>query len=64
MKRFGRVLYLIFCIVVAMIGYEIHSSVILAIINFIFAPLALIWFLISHQICLSVIKEVFSFILK
>mgnify|MGYP003624172426 FL=1 len=55
-----RILYTLFCVAISMIGYTIHGSLIWAILNFIFAPIALIKWLIYHEITLNIIKETFS----
>lgn len=52
---------LIFCTIVAMVGYEIHHSTFWAIIDFIFAPVAVIKWLVYHELTLNVIKGAFSF---
>lgn len=53
--------YTLFCILTAMVGYTINNnSLFWAIVDFIFAPIALIKWLIFHEITLSVIKHTFT----
>lgn len=54
------VLYVIFCVLIAMIGYTIHHSFGWAIVDFFFAPIALCKWLICKQITMSIIKLTFS----
>jgi hypothetical protein len=49
-----------FCVITAMIGYHIHGSLFWAIMDFIFAPFAVVKWLIYHQVTLDVIKQTFS----
>jgi hypothetical protein len=51
-------------LVTAMIGHTIHHSVIWAVIDFIFWPVALVKWLVCHEITLSVIKRTFGFFLN
>ena len=64
MKRFGNLLWGIFSIGTAIVGYEIHSSIFWSIMDFLFSPLAWAKWLVCHQISISVIKSAFSFFLK
>lgn len=54
-------IYTLICTASAMIGYTIHGSIFYAIINFIFAPISIVYWLISHQLTFEVIKETFKF---
>lgn len=56
--------YFLFAIGTAMIGYNIHDSIFWSFIDFFFAPLVWIKWLIMHQVNLSIIKETFNFFLK
>lgn len=64
MENLGYLVYLIFCVAIAMVGYQIHSSVFWAIVDFFFSPLALIKWLVCHEINISIIKETFEFLLN
>lgn len=64
MKSLGQLLYLLTCIATAMVGYTIHNSITWSIIDFIFTPLALIKWVICHEINLTIINETFNFLLK
>ena len=56
----GGILYTIFCVLTAMIGYTIHVSLFWAIVDFLFCPLAWAKWLICHEVTLSVIKQTFT----
>lgn len=64
MKRISGLLYFLFQIAVAMVGYHMHNDILWAIFDFIFAPLVAIYWLVTHQINLTLIKETFEFLLK
>jgi len=55
-----KLLYLVLSVMTAMVGYTIHGSVCWAIVDFFFTPIAIIKWLICHELTLSVIKETFS----
>jgi len=52
--------YTIFAVCTAMIGYTIHNSVFWSIVDFFFAPIAWIKWLICHEVTLKIIKETFN----
>ena len=56
----GRLLYIVFAACISMIGYTINNSLAWAIVNYLFAPLSLIKWMICHEITLNVIKTTFS----
>ena len=60
----GKLIYTLFCIFTAIVGYAIHHSIFYAIINFIFAPIAWVYWLICQDVNLTVIQNAFSFFLK
>jgi hypothetical protein len=60
----ANLIYLLFCVAAAMVGYTIHGSICWSIVDFFFWPLALIKWLICHQINLTVIKHTFGFLLS
>jgi hypothetical protein len=68
--RLGNVLYFLFAICTAMIGYHYNthinsvSPLFFAIMDFFFAPFAWLKWLICQQVNLSLIKETFSFFLS
>jgi hypothetical protein len=53
-------LYTVFSILTAMVGYTIHGSIFWSIIDFFFTPIAIIKWIICHEITLTVIKETFN----
>lgn len=55
-----KLLYLVFCILTAMIGHTIHNSIFWSIVDFFFTPLAWIKWIILHQVTLEVIKNTFA----
>lgn len=61
MEELEKALYTIFCILTAMIGYTIHRSLFWAIIDLLFAPIAICKWLVCHQLTLNVIHNTFSF---
>lgn len=59
-RKFGGLIWLVFDLLTAMIGYTIHHSIFYSIINFIFSPLAWCYWLITHNVDMTVIRETFS----
>lgn len=53
---------LLFSVAVAMIGYTIHGSLFWSIVDFCFSPLALVKWLVCHEISLHVIQQTFAFL--
>jgi len=64
MKGIGQLLYTVVCVCTAMVGYEIHGSVFWSIMDFIFAPIAIVYWLIIHELTLDVIQHSFSWFFK
>ncbi len=54
----------LFSIAIAKIGYVIHGSLFWAIVDFIFSPIALLKWIITEEITLSVIKQAFHWFFK
>ncbi len=63
-NKMKDMIYFIFCVATAMIGYNIHKSLLWSIFDFLFAPFVWAKWLIMQQVNLSIIKETFSFFLK
>ncbi len=63
MKAFYQIFWLIMATCSAMTGFQIHHSIAWACVDFLFWPVALIKWLICHQINLSLIQATFSFFL-
>lgn len=59
-----KLIYFIFSVLTAMIGYTIHQSFFWSIIDFFFTPLAWIKWLLWHEVTLTVIKETFTWFFK
>ncbi|GGG60711.1 hypothetical protein [Hymenobacter glacieicola] len=59
-----QLIVLLFSVAVAMIGYTIHGSIFWSIVDFIFSPIALIKWLICHELTLTVLHQTFDFLLK
>lgn len=55
-----KTLYFIFSVLMAMIGYTIHGSIFWSIMDFLFSAIALVKWIICHEITLTVIKETFT----
>lgn len=55
-----KLIYLIVCVMTAMVGYQIHRSIFWAVIDFIFTPIALVKWLICHEITSEVIANTFD----
>ena len=53
-------IYMVFSVLTAMIGYTIHGSLFWSFMDFVFTPFAWIKWLIMHQVTMSVIKNTFS----
>lgn len=60
MKVLGSLVYTLFCVCTAIIGYSIHGNFFYAVLNFFFAPLSWIVWLIGHDINWSGIKAAFN----
>jgi len=56
-----RIIYTLFCIATSMIGYQIHGNVFYSIVDFLFTPIAWMWWLIGRDVNISIIKDTFSF---
>lgn len=46
---------------IAMIGYTIHGSLFWSVVDFLFSPIALVKWLICHEITLAIVQQTFSF---
>ena len=57
----NSLLGLLFAAATAMVGYHIHGSIFWSIVDFIFSPIAIIKWLICHELTLAVLKDTFSF---
>ena len=51
----------IFSTLVAMVGYHMHGSALWTIADFIFSPIALLKWLVCHELTMTVIRDTFSF---
>jgi len=49
-------------ILTAMVGFTIHGSIFWACMDFIFWPVALCYWLVTHQLTASVVKITFAFL--
>lgn len=59
-----KILWMVFNVGTALVGFQIHSSIVWSICDFIFSPLAWAKWLIYHEVSVSVIKSTFGFFLK
>jgi len=55
-----KVVPLIFGLLTAIVGYEIHSSIFWSIVDFLLFPLVWIKWIILHEVTLSIIKGAFD----
>ena len=55
-------LIIVFKTMIAMIGYTIHGSIFWSVIDFIFSPIALVKWIICHELTMTVIKTTFAFL--
>lgn len=53
-------LYSIFSVCIAIIGYQIHHSLLWAFVDLLFAPIVLLKWAICHEINLTIIQQAFS----
>lgn len=60
MNTIGRIIYFLFTLATAMIGYTIHSSLFWSIMDYFFAPLTWAKWLICHEVNMVIIKQTFS----
>lgn len=58
----NKLLLLLFKISICMIGYTIHGSIFWSIMDFIFSPIALIKWLVCHEITFAIIQQSFLFL--
>ena len=49
-------------VLTAMVGYTIHSSLGWALVDFFFWPVAICYWLVTHQLTLTVVKNTFAFL--
>lgn len=63
-NRLSRFIYLICAVCTSIIGYNIHNSLFWSIMDFLFMPITWLYWLVTKQINLSIIKEAFSFFLN
>ena len=55
-----KLLYFIFSLITAMIGYAIHGSLFWSVMDFFFTPFAWAKWLICHEVNLTIIKGSFT----
>lgn len=53
-------MYLIVCVLTSMVGYTIHGSLFWSIIDFLFAPIAIVKWIVCKEMTLEVIKQTFE----
>ncbi len=61
MKTIFSLIYLLFCTCTAIVGSNIHHSIFWSIVNFFFAPLSIIKWLIFKEINMHIIQHSFDF---
>ena len=55
-----KILYPIFCILTSIVGNNIHGSIFWSIVDFFFAPIAIIKWLIYKELTMKVIESSFT----
>ena len=60
-KEFGRLLYTLFSVITAMVGYQIHNSLFWSIVDFFVSPLAWTKWFVCHEVNMTLIKQTFEF---
>lgn len=60
MNTLGRIIYFLFTLATAMIGYTIHNSLFWSIVDYFFAPITWVKWLIYHEVNMVIIKQTFS----
>ena len=60
-RRLSELLYFIFSVCTGMIGKQIHGSTGWAMVDFFFAPLVWVKWLLCHEVTMSIIKNTFAF---
>jgi len=64
MKQLSELIYTLFCLATAMVGYYRHGSILCSIIDFILAPLVWCKWLLLHQVNITMIKHTFEFFIQ
>lgn len=62
--RDNSLLLTLFSVFTAIIGVELHTLNIWTVIDFIFAPIVFIYWLLTHQVTIQIIKDSFDFLYK
>ncbi len=57
-----KVIWAIWGVLVAMVGYTIHGSVFWSIVDFFFSVIAPLKWIICHEVTFAIIKQTFSFL--
>jgi len=60
MNTLGQIIYFLFTLATAMIGYTIHNSLFWSIVDYFFAPITWVKWLIYHEVNMVIIKQTFS----
>lgn len=64
MSELLKILYLIFCVAIAKIGYCMHGSILWSIFDFFFPFFSVAKWLICEEINMQIIKNCFNFFLN
>lgn len=63
MRILNGIFWILVSVATAMVGYQIHHNLFYSIINFIFWPISWVYWLVCHDVNLSLIKKTFEFFL-
>lgn len=55
-----RFMYLIGCLLTSMVGFQIHNSIFWSIVDFFFAPLVILKWIICKEVTLKIVKQSFE----
>lgn len=58
-NKAGGLIYTVLSVMTAMIGYQIHHNLFYSIINFIFTPISWIYWLLTDQVTIEIIRKTF-----
>lgn len=54
----------VFCTFTAIVGVEVHNLSIWTLVDFFFAPIVWVYWLLTHQVTIQIIKDSFDFLYK
>ena len=64
MNKVNKIVWIIFDVLTAMVGYQIHGSVFWAFIDLFFSPLAWLKWVVCREVTLTIIYQALSWFLQ